>query len=150
MKFALNGALTIGTLDGANIEIKDHVGDDHIVIFGLTADEVEQKRAGGYDPRAVIEASPELRQAVASIASGVFSPGDPNRYADLMGGLYDHDWFMVAADFDSYTAAQRAVDARWADPAAWRTSAIHNIAKVGWFSSDRTIGEYARDIWKVM
>jgi starch phosphorylase len=150
MKFALNGALTIGTLDGANIEIKDRVGDDNIVIFGLTADEVAQKREQGYDPRAVIEASPELRQAVAAIASGVFSPGDPGRYAELMGGLYDHDWFMVAADYDSYAAAQRSVDARWADQAAWRASAIRNIAHVGWFSSDRTIGEYARDIWKVM
>ena len=150
MKFALNGALTIGTLDGANIEIKERVGDDHIVIFGLTADEVSRKRAEGYDPRAIIEGSPELRQAVSAIASGVFSPGDPHRYAGLMGGLYERDWFMVAADFDDYAAAQRTVDARWADQAAWRRSAIHNIAKVGWFSSDRTIGEYARDIWKVM
>jgi glycogen/starch/alpha-glucan phosphorylase-like protein len=100
MKFALNGALTIGTLDGANIEIKDHVGDDNIFIFGLTADEVNEKRANGYDPRAVIEGSRELHQAVDAIAGGVFSPDDPNRYAGLMGGLYDHDWFLVAADFD--------------------------------------------------
>ncbi|MDE2563287.1 MAG: glycogen/starch/alpha-glucan phosphorylase [Sphingomonadales bacterium] len=149
MKFALNGALTIGTLDGANIEIKDHVGDDNIVIFGLTAEEVAAKRADGYNPRAVIEGSRELQQAVDMISSGVFSPDDPERYTGLMGGLYDHDWFMVAADFDSYFAAQRAVDARWRDPAGWRTTAIRNIANVGWFSSDRTIGEYARDIWGV-
>ena len=149
MKFALNGALTIGTLDGANIEIKDHVGDDNIVIFGLTAEEVAQKRASQYNPRELIEASPELNQAVAAIASGVFSPDDPGRYEGLMAGLYEHDWFMVAADFDSYAAAQRAVDARWLDQAGWRASAIRNIANVGWFSSDRTIGEYARDIWGV-
>ncbi|MCW1381393.1 glycogen/starch/alpha-glucan phosphorylase [Novosphingobium sp. KCTC 2891] len=149
MKFALNGALTIGTLDGANIEIKDRVGDDNIVIFGLTADEVMEKRASGYDPRAVIEGSRELQQAINAIASGVFSPDDPTRYAALMGGIYDSDWFMLAADFDSYHAAQRSVDARWEDPKGWRASAIRNIANVGWFSSDRTIGEYARDIWGV-
>ena len=150
MKFALNGALTIGTLDGANIEIKDHVGDDHIVIFGLTADEVAERRASGTNPREVIEGSRTLSQALFAISSGVFSPDDPDRYKDLIGGLYDHDWFMVAADFDSYYAAQRATDARWRDPAGWRESAIRNIANVGWFSSDRTIGEYARDIWGVL
>jgi starch phosphorylase len=80
----------------------------------------------------------------------VFSPDDPHRYADLMGGLYDHDWFMVAADFAGYAAAQRAVDARWLDQTGWQTSAIRNIANVGWFSSDRTITEYAREIWGVM
>ena len=149
MKFALNGALTIGTLDGANIEIKDHVGDPNIVIFGLTADEVAEKRTSGYNPRELIEASRELQQAVSAIASGVFSPDDPHRYTDLMNGIYDHDWFMVAADFDTYHAAQRGVDRRWTDQAAWRASAIRNIANVGWFSSDRTIGEYARDIWGV-
>ncbi len=150
MKFALNGALTIGTLDGANIEIKDRVGDDNIIIFGLTADEVADKRANGYNPREVIEGSRELHQAIDAIASGVFSPDDPHRYADLMGGIYNSDWFMLAADFDSYAAAQRDVDRRWTDPAGWRTSAIRNIANVGWFSSDRTISEYARDIWKVL
>jgi starch phosphorylase len=149
MKFALNGALTIGTLDGANVEIKDRVGDENIVIFGLTADEVAQRRAEGYNPRAIIEGSRELHQAVEAIASGVFSPDDAGRYRGLMDGLYAHDWFMVAADFDSYAAAQRAVDARWHDPAGWRESAVRNIANVGWFSSDRTIGEYARDIWQV-
>jgi starch phosphorylase len=150
MKFALNGAITIGTLDGANIEIKDRVGDDNIVIFGLTADEVAETRRAGYSPRSIIENSRELSQAINAIASGVFSPDDPGRYRDLMSGLYDHDWFMVAADFDAYAAAQRAVDARWLDRAGWQASAIRNVANVGWFSSDRTIGEYARDIWNVM
>ncbi|WP_085810413.1 glycogen/starch/alpha-glucan phosphorylase [Sphingomonas sp. TZW2008] len=149
MKFAMNGALTIGTLDGANVEIRDHVGADNIVIFGLTADEVAAKRAGGYDPRRTIEESPELAQAVRNIASGVFSPDDPDRYKGLMQGLYDGDWFMVTADFDSYAAAQRDVDARWGDRPAWQAAAIRNVAKMGWFSSDRTIGEYARDIWGV-
>jgi glycogen phosphorylase len=150
MKFALNGALTIGTLDGANIEIKDRVGDDNIFIFGMTADEVAEKRANGYVPRSLIEASRELHQAVEAIASGVFSPDDPHRYSDLMAGLYDHDWFMVAADFDAYAGAQRAVDQRWLDHKAWRKSAIHNIANIGWFSSDRTIREYATEIWGVL
>jgi starch phosphorylase len=149
MKFALNGALTIGTLDGANVEIKDRVGDENIVIFGLTADEVNHQRANGYNPRAIIEGNRELRQAINAIASGVFSPDDRDRYKGLMGGLYDSDWFMLAADFDAYTGAQREVDARWNDVKGWRKSAIHNIANVGWFSSDRTIGEYARDIWGV-
>jgi starch phosphorylase len=150
MKFALNGALTIGTLDGANVEIRDHVGDANIVIFGLTADQVAAKRAEGYNPRAVIEGSHDLRQAVDAISGGVFSPDDAGRYRDLMGGLYDHDWFMVAADFDAYADAQRQVDRRWADPAGWRAATIRNVAQMGWFSSDRTIGEYARDIWGVM
>jgi starch phosphorylase len=149
MKFAFNGALTIGTLDGANIEIMEHVGRENIAIFGLTAEEVAAKRADGYNPRAVIEGSRELCQAVRSIASGVFSPDEPARYKGLMDALYDSDWFMVAADFDAYAAAQRDVDARWENRAGWRKSAIMNIANVGWFSSDRTIGEYAREIWGV-
>ncbi len=150
MKFAMNGALTIGTLDGANIEIKDRVGDDNIFIFGMTADEVEAKRANGYDPRNVIDGSNELRQAVSAVASGVFSPDDKTRYAGLMGGLYEGDWFMLAADFDSYATAQRAVDTRWNDRDAWVASTVRNVARVGWFSSDRTIREYAREIWTVM
>ncbi|MBE7218427.1 MAG: glycogen/starch/alpha-glucan phosphorylase [Caulobacteraceae bacterium] len=150
MKLALNGALTVGTLDGANIEIRDCVGEDNVFIFGLTADEVAAKRAGGYAPRETIGASRELGQAVAAIASGVFSPDDKGRYADLMGGLYDHDWFMVAADFDSYHATQRRIDEVWRDPVRWRAMAIRNTANMGWFSSDRTIREYAGDIWGVM
>jgi starch phosphorylase len=150
MKFALNGALTIGTLDGANVEIKDRVGDDNIFIFGLTADEVAQKRSDGYKPREIIEASTELSQALSAIRSGVFSHDDPERYKGLIDAIYDSDWFMIAADFDSYTAAQRSIEARWEQQPSWRESAIRNIANVGWFSSDRTISEYAREIWKVM
>jgi len=111
---------------------------------------VAQRRAETYNPREVIENSPELSQAMQAISNGVFSPDDPQRYRDLMNGIYDHDWFMVAGDFDAYTGAQRAVDKLWLDQAAWREKAIRNIANVGWFSSDRTIGEYAKEIWGVM
>ena len=149
MKFALNGALTIGTLDGANVEIREQVGAENIVIFGLTAEEVARRRAEGHDPRAVIEASPELGQALKAIASGVFSPDDPDRYRDLIGGLYEHDWFMVAADFDAYAAAQREVDGLWRDRRVWREKTILNTARMGWFSSDRTIGQYCQDIWGI-
>ncbi|TPE50772.1 glycogen/starch/alpha-glucan phosphorylase [Amaricoccus solimangrovi] len=149
MKFALNGALTIGTMDGANVEISEQVGIDNIVIFGLTAAEVAAKRADGYNPREIIERSPELSQALTAISSGVFSPDDPDRYKGLIGGLYEHDWFMCAADFDSYAAAQRRVDAIWNDSALWWEKSILNTARMAWFSSDRTIREYAADIWKV-
>jgi glycogen phosphorylase len=149
MKFALNGAVTIGTLDGANVEIKERVGDDNIVIFGLTAEEVADRRANGYKPREIIESSPELSQALSAIASGVFSHDDPDRYRELINGVYDHDWFMVAADFDAYTAAQRQVDAIWRNSPEWHAKAIRNVARVGWFSSDRTIRQYAKEIWGV-
>ena len=149
MKLALNGALTIGTLDGANVEIRDRVGDDNIVIFGLTADEVAAMQAQGYRPRERIEASPELHQALDAIASGVFSPDDPGRYAGLIGGLWDEDRYMICADFDAYAEAQGRVDALWRDPADWHGKAVRNTANMGWFSSDRTIAEYARDIWRV-
>ena len=149
MKFALNGALTIGTLDGANVEIKERVGDDNIFIFGLTTEEVAQRRNNGYDPRAVIEGSSELSQALAAISSGVFSPDDPKRYRELMDGLYQSDWFMVAADFDAYAAAQREVDTVWRDSPDWYARAIRNVARMGWFSSDRTIRQYANEIWNV-
>jgi starch phosphorylase len=149
MKFGLNGALTIGTLDGANVEMKEHVGDDNIFIFGLRADEVASRRANGYDPRAVIEGSRELSQALSAISSGVFSPDDPDRYRELIDGLYQHDWFMVAADFDAYADAQRDVDKLWRDSPDWNRRAIHNVARMGWFSSDRTIRQYAREIWDI-
>jgi len=150
MKFALNGALTIGTLDGANVEMKEHVGDENIFIFGLTTQEVEQRRREGYDPRSVIEGSPELSQALQAISSGVFSPDDPQRYRALIDGLYQSDWFMVAADFDSYAATQRDVEKVWSDKAEWNARAVRNVARMGWFSSDRTIRQYAKEIWNVI
>lgn len=149
MKFALNGALTIGTLDGANVEIREHVGAENIVIFGLTAAEVTERQRKGYDPRAAVDASPGLGQALSAIASGVFSPDDPGRYRDLVDGLLRNDHFMVTADFDAYSQAQREIDRIWSDRDQWWRKAILNTARVGWFSSDRTIREYARDIWNV-
>jgi glycogen phosphorylase len=149
MKFMANGAITIGTMDGANVEMHNEVGDDNIVIFGLSTEEVNEKRAQGEAPSQVIDASPQLKEALHSISSGVFSPDDPNRYRDLIGGLHDHDWFMVARDFDAYVAAQAQVDAIWKDKARWNAMAIRNTASVGFFSSDRTIGQYAREIWGV-
>jgi len=149
MKFALNGALTIGTLDGANIEIRERVGADNIIIFGLAAPEVEERRRAGFDSRALIENSPELKGVLQSVAGGVFSPGDADRFRSLVDGLHANDWFMVTADFAAYAAAQRGVDVLWGDRAAWSAKAIRNTAHMGWFSSDRAIREYARDIWHV-
>ncbi len=149
MKLAMNGALTIGTLDGANVEMRDRVGPENIFIFGLTAQEVAAKRAGGYSPTTVIDGSRELLQALDAIASGVFAPDDPHRFEGLVDGLRDHDWFMVAADFDAYMAAQRRIDVAWRDRARWTAMAVRNTANMGWFSSDRTISEYATDIWGV-
>jgi starch phosphorylase len=149
MKFALNGAITIGTLDGANVEIMEHVGRENIMIFGLTAEEVEARRRIGYDPRAAIDASPDLRGALDVLSSGVFSPGDAHRYRPIVDSLTQSDWFMVAADFDAYAAAQRQVDDLWSRPSGWTRTAILNTANMGWFSSDRTIRDYARDIWNI-
>ena len=149
MKFALNGALTIGTMDGANVEILEHVGKDNIVIFGLTAEEVEERRRNGNDPRATIEGSADLKGVLDALASGVFSPADANRYRPIADSLYHGDWFMVTADFDAYNKAQREVAAIWRSTQDWTEKAILNTVNMGWFSSDRTIREYARDIWHV-
>jgi starch phosphorylase len=149
MKFALNGAITIGTLDGANVEIMEHVGRENIMIFGLTAEEVEARRRMGHDPRAVIGASPDLRAVLDALNSGVFSPGDQHRFRPIVDSLTHSDWFMVAADFDAYATAQRQVDDLWSRPGDWTRTAILNTANMGWFSSDRTIRDYARDIWNI-
>lgn len=149
MKFMANGAITIGTMDGANVEMHTEVGDENIVIFGLSTEEVEAKRSSGEVPREEIERSPRLREALEAISSGVFSPDDTNRYRDLIGGLYDHDWFLVARDFDAYWDAQIKVEKIWADRSRWEAMAIRNTASVGFFSSDRTIRQYAAEIWNV-
>jgi starch phosphorylase len=149
MKLGLNGALTIGTLDGANVEMKDRVGDDNIFIFGLTADEVEQRRRDGLGTQAVVDGSPNLQQVLDQVGAGGFSPGHPDLYKDLINGLIQHDHFLVLGDFDSYSQTQRQVAAKWREPQAWWRSAILNTANMGFFSSDRTIGEYAEDIWNV-
>jgi len=149
MKFGLNGALTVGTLDGANIEMRDNVGPENIFIFGLTAEQVAERRARSEVPRSAIDNSPRLKEALESISSGLFSPDDRNRYRDLVGGLYDHDWFFVARDFDAYAAKQREIDKLWNNPDKWYSMAIRNTANMGWSSSDRTIRQYAEDIWSV-
>ena len=147
MKMALNGALTIGTLDGANVEMRDLVGDDNIFIFGLTAAEVEASRAKGIDSTEHIAASPILREALDEIASGVFSTDDAGRYRGLVDTLTHHDYFMICADFDAYWKTQVKIDEAWRDRNRWMRSSVINTAKVGWFSSDRTIAEYAKEIW---
>ncbi|MFO1413124.1 MAG: glycogen/starch/alpha-glucan phosphorylase [Burkholderiales bacterium] len=147
MKLALNGALTIGTLDGANIEIREHVGADNMVIFGMDAEGVARRRAAGLDMKATIEASPVLAEVLHALETGMFSPEDRNRYRELVNNLRHHDYFMVAADFDSYWSAQRSINALWQDREAWARKAIANTAHMGWFSADRAVLEYARDIW---
>jgi len=149
MKLALNGALTIGTLDGANVEIKQRVGDDNIFIFGLTAEEVETRRRDGLGTPELVAGLPMLQQVLDQVRSGVFSPSQPDLYRDLVDSLLDHDHFLVLSDFDAYAKAQADVAARWADQGAWWRSAILNTANMGWFSSDRTIREYAEEIWNV-
>jgi glycogen phosphorylase len=147
MKMALNGALTIGTLDGANVEMRDLVGDDNIFIFGLTAAEVESARARGIDSTEHIAASPILHEALDEIASGVFSTDDVGRYRGLVDTLTHHDYFMICADFDDYWRTQVKIDEAWRDRNRWLRSSVLNTANVGWFSSDRTISEYAKEIW---
>ncbi|MEL6336105.1 MAG: glycogen/starch/alpha-glucan phosphorylase [Pseudomonadota bacterium] len=149
MKFAMNGALTIGTNDGANVEIRERVGDDNIFIFGLEAGEVSAKRAEGYDPGHYLRNSARLSEVVDQIRHGVFSDGDGDRFNALLGNLWHHDWFMVAADFEAYWAAQRRADAIWADPDDWTRRAVLNAAPMGWFSADRTIRGYAAEVWGI-
>ena len=147
MKLALNGALTIGTLDGANVEIRERVGADNIFIFGLTAEEVAAHRTRGFDPRFIIEHDPRLAAVLDAIAGGAFSPAERGRYASLIHDLTTRDHFMVTADFASYWATQRAVDQAFGQHEEWTRRAILNTARVGWFSSDRTIRSYASEIW---
>jgi glycogen phosphorylase len=149
MKFALNGAITIGTLDGANIEIGERVGADNIVIFGMTADEVEIAKRNPRPSADVIRATPHLEGVLDAVAGGAYSPGERDRYAQLVEGLRLNDWFMVLRDFESYHLAQRRVDALWADRPRWWQMSVANTAHCAWFSADRAIGEYAQRIWHV-
>ncbi|HMG55532.1 MAG TPA: glycogen/starch/alpha-glucan phosphorylase, partial [Kofleriaceae bacterium] len=147
MKFMLNGALTIGTLDGANVEIRDAVGAEHFFLFGLTADQVAVRRAAYHPPDEL--ADPELARVIDLIAGGEFSPGDRGLYAPLVDDLLHRDRFLVLADFRAYADCQRRVEAVWRTPASWLRSSILNTARAGRFSSDRAIREYARAIWSV-
>ena len=147
MKLSLNGSPTIGTLDGANVEIREHVGAENFFLFGLTAQEAEEKRhEEGYARRA-IESSPVLSRVLGQIGAGVFSNGDQHRYSDILHNLYEHDYFLVSCDFDEYFAKQREVDAVYQDVTRWTRMAAANTAGMGWFSSDRTIRSYADEIW---
>jgi starch phosphorylase len=148
MKLALNGALTIGTDDGANIEIRQQVGDDNIFIFGLSAAEVAASRAAHYQPLRIYEENPRLRAVLDALAGGQFSPAEPGRYRSLVDGLlWGGDRYMLLADFDEYLAAQARVDAVYRDRQAWARKAIANVAGMGFFSSDRTIRKYATEVW---
>ena len=147
MKLALNGALTVGTADGANIEIAEAVGPENIFIFGHDAEEVSALRESGYRPERCIAVDSRLAEVLDQIASGHFSPDDPHRYSALVDNLRHHDWFLVCADFAAYWDIQERIDLVWRKPADWTRRAVRNTARMGWFSSDRTIRGYARDIW---
>jgi starch phosphorylase len=149
MKLALNGALTIGTLDGANVEIRERVGEENIFIFGLTASEVAEQRTRGLDASAAIASSTVLDDAITAIETGVYSPEEPYRFANITNVLRYSDYYMVAADFEAYFATQRRIEDIWRCKPLWTRSSIVNIANMGWFSSDRAIREYADEIWKV-
>ena len=149
MKFALNGALTIGTLDGANVEIRDKVGADNFFLFGLTTEQAVAEAASPGHARAAIEASPMLGRVLKLIGEGRFSADEPGRYRDLLDRLWNDDRYLVASDFDAYRAAQAEVDRVWSDPDRWTRMAVLNTARMGYFSSDRTIQGYMRDVWGV-
>ena len=147
MKFALNGALTIGTLDGANVEIRERVGAENFFLFGMTAEEVVARRAIEGHAAEAIAADARLAAALEAVRSGVFSPEDPGRYHNIAENVSGADYFLVASDFTAYWNAQRDVDAAFRDAARWHRMAARNIARSGWFSSDRTIRGYLADIW---
>jgi starch phosphorylase len=150
MKLALNGALTIGTLDGANIEIRDHVGAENVFIFGLTAEQVDARRSAGYRPRRELDANPELAGTLRLIESGHFTPQDPHGAQPVIDRLLgDDEPFLVLADFAAYAAAQEQVDALYLLEDEWSRRAIHNCLNMGYFSSDRSIRDYADRIWAV-
>jgi glycogen phosphorylase len=149
MKFAMNGAITIGTLDGANVEIRDAVGHANFFLFGLTAEQVEQRWVEGYAPRSIYESNPELREAIDLISSGFFSDSDRGLFHPLVDSLLTRDDYMLLADYQDYVECQERVSAAYCDQSAWTRMSILNCARVGRFSSDRSIREYCRDIWKV-
>ena len=149
MKFAMNGALTVGTLDGANIEIRDAVGEDNFFLFGLDAPQVVEVKRQGYQPSKYIEQSERLRGALELIGSGFFSPDDKNRFDSVVNSLWRHDPYLVCADFDSYWECHERVDEAYRDQDDWTRKVLENLAHMGRFSSDRTIGQYAKEIWGV-
>lgn len=147
MKFALNGALTVGTLDGANVEIRERVGADNFFLFGMTVDEVEAQYANGYNPASYYEADPRLKQAIDLVADGTFSNGDRNAYSPLVADWLTKDWFMTLADFSAYMDIQSEIEALYADELEWNRKAVLNVANSGYFSSDRSMEDYLERIW---
>ncbi len=150
MKFAMNGALTIGTLDGANIEIREEVGEDNFFLFGLTAAEVEQRKRQGYNPRAVYDSNSHVREVLDALLTGEFSHGDRSLFEPLVGGLLNGDDYMLLADYQSYIDCQDRVGQAYNDHEAWTRMSILNVARIGKFSSDRSIRDYCADIWKTL
>jgi len=149
MKFGMNGAVTIGTWDGANIEMAQAMGVENMFVFGLRADAVAKIKSLGYDPRLYVEENRQLRRVIDAISGGTFSNGDTERYRGLVDSLLSRDSYLLMADFADYVAKQAEVDALFADRAAWAERALHNVAGMGWFSSDRTINEYVDRVWSV-
>ena len=147
MKFALNGALTIGTDDGANVEIRQLVGDENFFLFGLTEPQVAEVYAKGYDPGSYYESNPQLKAVFNLIMSGAFSDGDTRAFEPVTSALLEHDRFMALADYQSYIDAQAEVERAYADPERWTRSAVLNIARCGYFSSDRSMRDYIQRIW---
>jgi starch phosphorylase len=148
MKFAMNGAVTIGTLDGANIEIREEVGAENFFLFGLTTPEVEQRQREGYNPRILYESNANLREVLDSLISGELSHGDKNLFRPLVDSLLTKDDYMLLADYQSYIDCQDTVSLAYANQEAWTRMSILNVARIGKFSSDRSIRDYCSDIWK--
>jgi starch phosphorylase len=149
MKFSLNGALTIGTLDGANVEIREEVGEENFFLFGLTASQVEEAKRNGYDPHFIYDYNSELHQVIDLINSGLFSKGDPNMFRQITDRLLWDDPFMLFADYPLYVECQDHVAETWKKPDDWDRMAVLNVARMGKFSSDRSIQDYCEKIWKV-
>jgi starch phosphorylase len=149
MKFSMNGALTIGTLDGANIEIREEVGPENFFLFGLTADQVDDLKGLGYNPRQYYRENNHLGEAIDQILSGRFSRGERNLFAPLTDNLLNNDPFMLLADYQAYVDCQDQVSFAYKDKKRWTLMSILNVARMGKFSSDRSILEYCRDIWGI-
>jgi starch phosphorylase len=149
MKFSLNGALTIGTLDGANVEIREEVGAENFFLFGLDAAEVQDMKSRGYRPHDIYQRNTALREVLDFIASGALAGGDVKLFDPLVSNLLYQDPFLVLADYQAYVECQERVSALWRDPQAWTRKAILNVARMGKFSSDRSIREYCEQVWKV-
>jgi starch phosphorylase len=149
MKFAMNGALTIGTLDGANVEIREEVGEENFFVFGLTAEQVGDVKAGGYKPRDYYDRNADLRAAVDFIASGALANGDTQLFKPIVDNLLWSDPFLVMADYEAYAACQARVDEAWRDAETWTRLSILNVARMGRFSSDRSIRDYCARVWFV-